>query len=115
MLRSDLTMLSFFQQELARSNSAPDGAGPLSEFLSSSKRVVVEAEEFVLHVLHDCWEVVHHHKLPDWLKDNEYLIAGHRLPLNSFRECFRSVFRIHTETGNIWTHLIGKLYIHVVT
>ena len=23
------------------------------------------------------------------------------------RECFKSIFRIHTETGNIWTHLLG--------
>lgn len=30
-----------------------------------------------------------------------------RPELNSFRECFKSVFRIHSETGNIWTHLIG--------
>merc|ERR1711962_131666 len=28
-------------------------------------------------------------------------------PLPSFRMCFRSIFRIHTETGNIWTHLLG--------
>nr|BAE91348.1 unnamed protein product [Macaca fascicularis] len=25
----------------------------------------------------------------------------------SFRACFKSIFRIHTETGNIWTHLLG--------
>ena len=31
-----------------------------------------------------------------------------RPELNSFSECFKSVFRIHTETGNIWTHLIGN-------
>ncbi|XP_072423783.1 adiponectin receptor protein 1-like [Chiloscyllium punctatum] len=28
----------------------------------------------------------------------------------SFRACFRSIFRLHTETGNIWTHLIGFLF-----
>lgn len=32
---------------------------------------------------------------------------NHRPPLPSFRVCFKSVFRIHTETGNIWTHLLG--------
>jgi hypothetical protein len=26
----------------------------------------------------------------------------------SFRACFGSIFRIHTETGNIWTHLVGE-------
>ena len=55
------------------------------------------------------WDVVHQTHLPDWLKDNEFLIAGHRPQLHSFMECFKSVFRIHTETGNIWTHLLGKL------
>ena len=53
------------------------------------------------------WDVVHQTHLPDWLKDNEFLIAGHRPQLHSFVECFKSVFRIHTETGNIWTHLLG--------
>ncbi|XP_069041082.1 uncharacterized protein [Lepisosteus oculatus] len=28
----------------------------------------------------------------------------------SFRACFRSIFRLHTETGNIWTHLIGFFF-----
>ena len=41
------------------------------------------------------------------MKDNEYLQCGHRPQLNSFKECFKSIFGIHSETGNIWTHLIG--------
>lgn len=52
--------------------------------------------------------VIHHHHLPGWLKDNDFLVKGHRPPLNSFWDCFKSIFRIHTETGNIWTHLIGN-------
>ena len=40
-------------------------------------------------------------------QDNDFLKKGHRPPLSSFRECFASIFRIHTETGNIWTHLLG--------
>lgn len=47
--------------------------------------------------------------LPEWLQDNEYLLTGHRPPLPSFIECFKSIWSIHTETGNIWTHLIGKV------
>jgi vacuolar-type H+-ATPase subunit H len=53
------------------------------------------------------WELMHHHHLPNWLRDNDFLIKGHRPQLNSFWECFKSIFRIHTETGNIWTHLLG--------
>lgn len=51
--------------------------------------------------------VIPYDVLPDWLKDNDYLLHGHRPPMPSFRACFKSIFRIHTETGNIWTHLLG--------
>eukprot|EP00116_Pleurobrachia_bachei_P004664 sb/3464926/ len=47
--------------------------------------------------------------LPDWLKDNKFLISRHRLPIYSFTGCIFSAFRLHTETGNIWTHLIGSI------
>ena len=30
-------------------------------------------------------------------------------PSFSMSECFKSIFRIHTETGNIWTHLLGQV------
>jgi len=53
------------------------------------------------------WKVHRFEKLPNWMRDNEFLTFGHRPELNSFTECFKSIFRIHTETGNIWTHLIG--------
>uniref|UniRef100_A0A0N5A401 Adiponectin receptor protein n=1 Tax=Parastrongyloides trichosuri TaxID=131310 RepID=A0A0N5A401_PARTI len=53
------------------------------------------------------WTVQNFEDLPDWLKDNEYLLTGHRPPLPSFAECFKSILSLHTETGNIWTHLLG--------
>ncbi|XP_071305971.1 adiponectin receptor protein 1 isoform X2 [Agelaius tricolor] len=64
-------------------------------------------EEFVYKVWEGRWRVIPYDVLPDWLKDNDYLLHGHRPPMPSFRACFRSIFRIHTETGNIWTHLLG--------
>lgn len=65
------------------------------------------AEEFVRKVWNASWKVCHYKNLPKWLQDNDFLHFGHRPPLPSFGECFKSVFRIHTETGNIWTHLLG--------
>ncbi|CBY12885.1 unnamed protein product [Oikopleura dioica] len=55
------------------------------------------------------WHVVKHSDLPLWLQDNDYLINWHRPSVRSFGYCFSSIFRWHTETGNIWTHLIGGL------
>ena len=54
--------------------------------------------------------LLHHDALPSYLRDNEYLHKHHRPQLNSVIECFKTVFRIHTETGNIWTHLVGKFH-----
>lgn len=55
------------------------------------------------------WVVCHFNHLPTWLQDNEFLHLSHRPQLGSFKQCFKSIFRMHSETGNIWTHLIGCL------
>uniref|UniRef100_A0A1B6H4B9 Adiponectin receptor n=1 Tax=Cuerna arida TaxID=1464854 RepID=A0A1B6H4B9_9HEMI len=53
------------------------------------------------------WTVCEFRNLPDWMQDNDCLISGYRPPLVTFSACFMSIFRMHTETVNIWTHLIG--------
>uniref|UniRef100_A0A914DHQ9 Uncharacterized protein n=1 Tax=Acrobeloides nanus TaxID=290746 RepID=A0A914DHQ9_9BILA len=53
------------------------------------------------------WKVLDFDMLPEWLRDNEYLKSGHRPPLENYLACFKSVFKMHSETGNIWSHLIG--------
>ncbi|CAF0873846.1 unnamed protein product [Adineta ricciae] len=54
-----------------------------------------------------------HWGLPEWLGDNHFLLQKHRPPANSVRECLISVASIHSETVNIWTHLIGALCVAV--
>ncbi|CAK5108619.1 unnamed protein product [Meloidogyne enterolobii] len=65
------------------------------------------------HLIQQTWEatwtVQTFHSLPDWLQDNDFLHTGHRPPLPSFAACFKSIWSLHTETGNIWTHLVGCL------
>ncbi|KAL1427538.1 hypothetical protein MTO96_017242 [Rhipicephalus appendiculatus] len=53
--------------------------------------------------------LVSHSELPEWLKNNEYIVRYHRPPLYCWRACARSIFSLHTESGNIWTHLLGAL------
>ncbi|KGG52185.1 adiponectin receptor 1b [Mitosporidium daphniae] len=50
----------------------------------------------------------HFHEVPSHLQDNLYILSGYRAHYN-FSQCFKSIFAIHNETGNIWTHLIGAL------
>ena len=70
-------------------------------------RAFEKAEELARRVWAAGWMVVHHNHLPKWLRDNDFLVKGHRPPMNSYWKCLKSVFRVHTETGNIWTHLLG--------
>ncbi|KAL3844679.1 hypothetical protein ACJIZ3_002082 [Penstemon smallii] len=51
-------------------------------------------------------ELVDYHSLPPYLQDNEYIHRHYRCewPL---RQVFFSLFTIHNETLNVWTHLIG--------
>ena len=58
-------------------------------------------------IAHWAWKSVSFESLPHYLQDNEFLKSSHRPPMYSFRGCFKSMFRMHTETWNIWTHLIG--------
>eukprot|EP00090_Calanus_glacialis_P022161 TRINITY_DN34194_c0_g1_i4.p1 TRINITY_DN34194_c0_g1~~TRINITY_DN34194_c0_g1_i4.p1 ORF type:complete len:531 (-),score=140.35 TRINITY_DN34194_c0_g1_i4:116-1708(-) len=72
---------------------------------------VENAEVFAMNVWQkfQSWKVVGYSNLPQFLQDNDFLKKGHRPPLPNLTECFKSIFRIHTETGNIWTHLLGSV------
>lgn len=86
-----------------------------------SSAMVHDASEKATEIVHSAmqkikdWKACHFDMLPSWMRDNDYLHFGHRPQLGSFAECFRSIFRIHTETGNIWTHLIGFIMFIIAT
>uniref|UniRef100_A0AAZ3Q2H7 Adiponectin receptor 2 n=1 Tax=Oncorhynchus tshawytscha TaxID=74940 RepID=A0AAZ3Q2H7_ONCTS len=94
------------EEDLKTSDEGFMGMTPLLQ----AHHAMEKMEEFVHKVWEGRWRVIPHDVLPEWLKDNEYLRHGHRPPMPSFRACFKSIFRIHTETGNIWTHLLGCLF-----
>jgi len=88
-----------------------DGIDPITDegYLRAFMHNAAEqAEEFAMAAWHRLtkWKVTHFQSLPQWLQDNDFLHFGHRPPLPT-SECFKSIVRIHTETGNIWTHLLG--------
>lgn len=79
------------------------------DLLYVPKNCAEQVELFAKYVWDSGWKAMPHHALPHWLRDNDFLLKGHRPPLPSIKACFKSMFRIHTETGNIWTHLIGSI------
>ncbi|KAG0746029.1 hypothetical protein G6F57_006627 [Rhizopus arrhizus] len=45
-------------------------------------------------------------ELPAPWQNNKYILSGYRF-LNTAADCWYSLFYVHNETGNIWTHLLG--------
>lgn len=52
------------------------------------------------------YQLVEYHSLPGYLKDNEFII-GHYRSEWPLKQTLLSMFTIHNETLNVWTHLIG--------
>uniref|UniRef100_A0A2P2K4T7 Uncharacterized protein MANES_13G110400 n=1 Tax=Rhizophora mucronata TaxID=61149 RepID=A0A2P2K4T7_RHIMU len=52
------------------------------------------------------YQLVEYHSLPAYLRDNEFILGHYRAewPL---KEALLSMFSVHNETLNVWTHLIG--------
>ncbi|TID22807.1 HlyIII-domain-containing protein [Venturia nashicola] len=49
------------------------------------------------------------HEIEHWQHDNEYLLAHYRRVSNSYLKSLKSLFYLHNQTGNIYSHLIGVL------
>ena len=49
-------------------------------------------------------------EVPDFIKDNEYIKNGYLLNCDSIKKSFKSLFILHNELINIWSHLLGALF-----
>jgi len=49
------------------------------------------------------------HELEEWRKDNHWILSGYRVSDRSYWTSFDSLFFLHNETGNVYSHLIGGL------
>ncbi|OQS03285.1 adiponectin receptor protein [Thraustotheca clavata] len=69
---------------------------------SMDERVDLKQEKKLAsyHVLHD--------QGFSFLADNAYIRSGYRVNY-SLTHCFQSLFELHNETWNVWTHIIGSL------
>lgn len=48
--------------------------------------------------------------LPDYYKDNEYIKKGYLLYCDSICKAIKSLFCMHNESINIWSHLLGAIF-----
>ncbi|KAJ3815233.1 hemolysin-III related-domain-containing protein [Lentinula aff. lateritia] len=56
-------------------------------------------------------------ELPEWMKDNEYIISGYRREQQHWKGCFKSAYTyLHNESVNIHSHLWGgALFLYLLT
>jgi len=54
-------------------------------------------------------------KVSDYVKENQFILKGYRINMNSFKHVVKSLFMIHNETINIWTHYLGAIILLLVT
>lgn len=46
---------------------------------------------------------------PKFCQDNEYIRTGYRINFRTVPQILKSLFMIHNETVNIWSHLVGAI------
>ena len=51
-----------------------------------------------------------HHEAPDFMVYNKHIKSGYRINFNSSWRILQSLFMIHNETINVWTHLLGLVF-----
>ena len=69
------------------SDSTHDKPSLIDELLSIPKQAAIQAEEFVIKVISAGWNLVSHHRLPEWLQvmDVTRIVYGVRMGGNRKR------------------------------
>lgn len=48
-------------------------------------------------------------ELSTWQQDNRFITSGYRPAFNSYKKSAASIWHIHNQSVNIWTHLLGAI------
>lgn len=73
---------------------------PSNSLLSAVKHAEQKVEQKLLLLWDD---------LPAWRRDNAFILSGYRPTRPSYTESARSLFYLHNEFVNIWSHLAGAI------
>ncbi|KAL7629222.1 hypothetical protein AAE478_000742 [Parahypoxylon ruwenzoriense] len=76
---------------------------------SSAAETLVHAAREVEHKISAALRLLWWDELPAWRRDNQFIVSGYRPDSNSYRRSLASLFYLHNESVNIWTHLLGAL------
>ncbi|RSL69762.1 hypothetical protein CEP54_002200 [Fusarium duplospermum] len=82
-----------------------DPSGVRNRRPSSADSLLSAAKSFeskLEHSLLILWD-----DLPAWRRDNAFILSGYRQSRGSYTHSLRSLFYLHNESVNIWSHLLG--------
>ncbi len=54
------------------------------------------------------------HEAPHFLRDNEFIHSGYRINFDSYWKIFKSLFVLHNEFVNVWSHILGALFVVIL-
>jgi len=67
--------------------------------IEATTLLIVEVAPFIGDIEH----------VPPFMVDNEFINHGYRIGFNSTKKILRSLFILHNESVNVWSHLFGVL------
>lgn len=85
-------------------SSSPSNSLRKRRSSNSLLSAVKHAEQKVEQKLLLLWD-----DLPAWRRDNAFILSGYRPTRPSYTESARSLFYLHNEFVNIWSHLAGAI------
>lgn len=51
----------------------------------------------------------HREDAEEYDRDNELILKGYRINFSTFKLIISSLFKIHNETVNVWSHIFGAM------
>lgn len=79
--------------------------------IQPSGNTIAEAgQEAITRSTNAVQRILHYDQLPEWMKIDTYIRRGYRPQQDSFRDCFWSLFYLHNESVNIWSHLLPACF-----
>ena len=76
---------------------------------ASAHAIAEVGHEAVTRSTNAVQHILLYHQLPHWMKVDPYIKRGYRRELNSFTDCFWSLFYPHNELVNTWSHLLPAM------
>lgn len=113
-----ISKIPYFASSGARVTRATmQSSNPLFEHKSLSPEMVISSSKDTankaVQVGRDAAKSFQHiwswEDLPQWMQSDPYIRRGYRRQLDSFSACFQSIFYLHNESVNIWSHLLPTL------